>query len=115
MKREELVIEAKPLIETFVKNKIESGKLNISYGDHGHLGYQDDKFWGHYIFPTKTGVEVTVYLQQQIKGDPMDMGGSRGPSFNVDIVLNKSLREKLLTKLEGDLPSFKDDYEASSK
>jgi hypothetical protein len=99
---ENLKQEALLKIKPFVEEKITNGELWI-WGNHGHLGYQDDKFWGHYIFPTKSGVEVKVYLKENIKGDPMDIEGERGPSFDISVPLDQSVRVKLLEKMREDL------------
>ena len=93
-----LIIEASKNMKPFIEGAIEDGKLEI-FGSHGHLGYKDDKFWGHYISPTKDGVRVTVYLKDEIKGDPMNIDGERGRPFFVDIPLDKKFRQKMLEKI----------------
>lgn len=88
-------------IKDFILKGVEvSGESSEPYGDesgvwpvHGHLGFESKNFWGHYIFPTKSGFKVTVYEQSQINGNPLDIEGTRGESFQLEV--NLSQREKV--------------------
>ena len=67
------------------------GEFDSPLGDenhwatHTHASYNDKKFWGHYVWPQADGTfSVTVYLQEQIVGNPMTDEGERGESFVVE-------------------------------
>lgn len=63
--------------------------------DHGHLDYQDDNYWGHYILPKENGVDVTVYEKKDIHGDPMDIEGKRGTEYTISIPLAPEVMAKI--------------------
>jgi len=105
----EMVTEARHRMKPFIEEAIRTGKLRF-FGSHGHLGYNDDKYWGHYIFPTEEGVNVVVYFQKNIKGDPMDIEGERGESFSVEFRLDEILRKKIADQIETELKESGDPY-----
>lgn len=105
-----LIDQAKEKITPFVIKWIEDG--HHFFGSHGHLGYNDSKFWGHYISPVPHGVLVTVYLQDEIKGNPLDVDGERGGSFSIEIPLSKDLIKKFIQNNEA---SSNDDIQEEIK
>lgn len=91
-------------VRPFVEEKIEKGELSLaSFGNHDHLGFTDDQFWGHYVFPIKGGLAITMYQREQIKGDPMDIEGERGKEKTIFLELDEEHRKKLVDKLKKDI------------
>lgn len=91
-------------VRPFVEEKIEKGELRLArFGNHDHLGFTNDEFWGHYVFPSKGGLVITMYQREQIKGDPMDIEGERGKEKNIFLELDEEHRKKLVDKLKKDL------------
>ncbi len=94
---------------------------NWEWPPHYHLNYSDPKFWGHYVWvktPDKRVCTVTVYLQKELHGNPMDASGSRGTEFQVSVNLpelekNLAIRLELENKkpFEKNSKTFRDIYE----
>lgn len=93
-KLQERASEVLPEIKSFIEEKIKNNQLLI-FNNHGHLGYRDGQFWGHYIFPVPGGVKVRIYFEENIIGDPMDIEGSRGESTDLFVPLDFEYRKKL--------------------
>lgn len=91
-------------VRPFVQEKIDNNQLDLAcFGNHDHLGFANDEFWGHYISPTKGGLVITMYQKKQIKGDPMDIEGERGEGKQILLELDQEYRKKLVEKLKNDL------------
>ena len=96
-------------VRPFVEDKIEKDELRLAcFGNHDHLGFVNDEFWGHYIFPSKGGLVITMYQKKEIKGDPMDIEGERGKEKNIFLELDGEHKKKLVDKLKKDLLNWED-------
>ncbi|MBP6925457.1 MAG: hypothetical protein KBC22_00125 [Candidatus Pacebacteria bacterium] len=104
----ELGLEAAHSMASFVEEKILNGELSL-INFHGHLGFKDAKFWGHYFAPMPGGFQVTVYLQGNISGDSMDTSGSRGPSIVCFVPLSQDLQKKFKEKVLSDVKKYYDE------
>jgi hypothetical protein len=84
----------KSLKEEILKGVKISGHTSYPEGDensiwpiHGHLGFSDENFVGHYIYPTESGFVVSVFNRDEFKEE------SRGDSFAVEINLTAKEKE----------------------
>lgn len=117
IEEQKLRVEMEEAVTPFVKQKIASGELYLAgFGNHDHLNFEDDRFWGHYISATLGGVIVTVYQTDQIEGDPMDASGTRGEPKSIFIELDENDKSKLVATLQDRLQKLwkemdKPDYE----
>ena len=93
-------------VTPFIKDKIKKGELRLAtFGNHDHLEFVDENFWGHYVMTEPGGLQVTMYQRKDIKGD--SIYGERGPTTTIFIKLDDEDKKLLSAKIRNELESRK--------